>query len=437
MPLPNASISLYKGRMEFRKEEIILQGDGRLDFEWLPSPKIRFNIDNASLFNTKKSFKKLLGKGVLSLLDADTKIYTDAYASRLLLLGDSVVGYAEKAISLGSGQSLSYVLCHLVNFPKFLGGSVSSSSGNASSSSRIVFEAEDWRITIDAVEEISNLIGALEALGGYAITHVAKLERSNGESFSSDEVKNWLDALSFFLSFARGFHSPLVLSVGFDENGKKVWEEWDSQRRSTPWKGVISWFPETHPSGLVGIFPNFMKYWNNQIWNEDIRQVLTWYIDSNSASSNIEGLIIWIHSALELLFWVYFIKEKGESKKKFTNEKLNKLISRLIEEFSISKTLPQSLTKLAQVAQKMPDKCIDGPYTFVEVRNSIIHGNWRERFFNSNQQELYREARSQAYTLGLWYLEMVLLKLLDYQGHYFNRLRLWAEEIYSDCEPFT
>jgi hypothetical protein len=273
--------------MKFLREGITVQGDGRLDFEWLPSPGIRFKIDQASP-PPITSLKQLLGKGTLSLLDADTEVSIDAVASGLSIPTDlfelKVVGYPEKAIVLGADQNLSYVLCHFVNLPNFLGEAVSYRSGEAytESRSRVVLEADGWRIIIDAVEEISKLITDLKALGGYAITHVAKLERSDGGTVSSEDVKEWIDALAFFLSFARGFHSPPILSVGFDEEGNKVWEEWYSKRRSTPWKGVISWFPESRPQGLVRIFPNFMDKWNDQTWNEGLRQAITWYVDATA-----------------------------------------------------------------------------------------------------------------------------------------------------------
>jgi hypothetical protein len=99
----------------------------------------------------------------------------------------------------------------------------------------------------------------------------------------------------------------------------------------------------------------------------------------------------------------------------------------LIDEFSIPRTLPTSLPNLTQLAQKN-SKWIDGPSTFVEVRSSIVHPNWRSKVFSSNEQDLYTQARREAWDLGMWYLEMVLLKLFDYQGDDFNRRRLWEEE---------
>lgn len=433
MQQPNQLLPLYDGSIKFVREGITVQGDGRLYFEWLPLRRIRFEIVNASLPASQNEVEQLFGKGSLCLLDTGTEVCIDTVVSGYSIPPDlselKLVGYPEKAIALGSGQSLSYILCHLVNFPRFIGDFVSHHSGNGGSASRIVlFEAEGWQITIDAVEEISELIKELEASGGYAITHLVKVERSDGETFPSDDATKQLEALSWFLSFARGFHSSTILSVGFNENGNKVWEEWYSQRKSTPWKTVNSWFPEHHPRGLVTMFPNFMRYWNNPTWNAAIRLAITWYVDSNSVSSNIEGLIIWVHSALEVLSWVYFVRENRISASKFKKIDAHEKIRKLISEFGISSELHSCLSNLVQLAPQLAnendkEEQMDGPKTFSRVRNKIVHAD-----LNAGVLTAPSQAKYEAYTLGLWYLEMLLLRLFKCQeGDYIDRLYLWEK----------
>ena len=214
MQQPNQLLPLYDGSIKFVREGITVQGDGRLYFEWLPLRRIRFEIVNASLPASQNEVEQLFGKGSLCLLDTGTEVCIDTVISGYSIPPDlselKLVGYPEKAIALGSGQSLSYILCHLVNFPDFIGDPVSYDSGNAVSRRRMVFEAEGWRIIIDAVKKISELIKELKASSGYAITHVVKVERSDGETFSSDEANKQLEALNWFLSFARGFHTSTI-----------------------------------------------------------------------------------------------------------------------------------------------------------------------------------------------------------------------------------
>lgn len=169
-----------------------------------------------------------------------------------------------------------------------------------------------------------------------------------------------------------------------------------------------------------------MRYWNNPIWNEAIRLAITWYVDSNSVSSNIDGLIIWVHSALELLSWVYFVRENRISASKFNKIDAHEKICKLISEFGISSKLHSCLSNLVQLATQLANnnEQMDGPKTFSRVRNKIVHAD-----LNAGVLTAPSEAKYEAYTLGLWYLEMLLLQLFNCQeGDYIDRLSLWKED---------
>lgn len=97
----------------------------------------------------------------------------------------------------------------------------------------------------------------LKTQGGFAITHVGKLKCSDGEAFSKEEAKEFLDIFSNFLSFARGFRVPVCLLVGYDANNNKTWEYWEPLRGDS-WGGVNSWFPE-QDAGILAVFPGFLK----------------------------------------------------------------------------------------------------------------------------------------------------------------------------------
>lgn len=62
----------------------------------------------------------------------------------------------------------------------------------------------------------------------------------------------------------------------------------------------------------------------------------------------------------------------------------------------------------------------DAPTAFVRVRNVIVHpGEPRKR---SLLNASLTDARYDAWWIGLWYLELVILFLLDYTGQYSNRI---------------
>ncbi|MDX2272884.1 MAG: hypothetical protein NW237_13195 [Cyanobacteriota bacterium] len=53
-------------------------------------------------------------------------------------------------------------------------------------------------MTPDQVENFKHLKENLEDTGGFAITHAGKIEKINGESFSSEEACGLLDTLYHF-----------------------------------------------------------------------------------------------------------------------------------------------------------------------------------------------------------------------------------------------
>ncbi|WP_096292838.1 hypothetical protein [Nitrosomonas ureae] len=62
-------------------------------------------------------------------------------------------------------------------------------------------------------------------------------------------------------------------------------------------------------------------------------------------------------------------------------------------------------------------KWIDAPHALTEIRNSLIHPEHKKR-------DQLDSAYFDAWNLGLWYLEMGILAICNYEGAYGNRLKL-------------
>lgn len=74
-------------------------------------------------------------------------------------------------------------------------------------------------------------------------------------------------------------------------------------------------------------------------------------------------------------------------------------------------------SRYAELAKSLPNKP-DGPRAITEIRNTIIHPTKSNR---AKRDTLSLAAIAEAWQLNMWYIELALLKLLDYQGSYFNR----------------
>jgi hypothetical protein len=75
---------------------------------------------------------------------------------------------------------------------------------------------------------------------------------------------------------------------------------------------------------------------------------------------------------------------------------------------------------------KSADGPADGPRLFTEIRNEIIHPT-------KNRLSRDHDELVDAWRLSLWYIELVLLRVLRYEGQYASRLleRRWE----GDIEP--
>ena len=71
-------------------------------------------------------------------------------------------------------------------------------------------------------------------------THVGRMAREHGSTFSSEQLEDLLSCLHQFLSFASGRWAGVALPVGFDTGGNRVFEERGMWRTADgPWNGSL------------------------------------------------------------------------------------------------------------------------------------------------------------------------------------------------------
>jgi hypothetical protein len=425
-------ILLYDGSLEIQQDGRIIEGSGVVEFDWFPYSGIKYKFQsNTSGF-------------IDSSTDAHLRLTTHETSAKISLsstkVGEIITasGNISEAISIGSDRDLEYLLCHIVNFHDLLGRPVavlSDSDGGYRCIERNVLEAEGWKLTLDQLRTTTEHVEQLNRQGGFAITHVAKLERVDDQTFNGEEAINFLNLCSHFFSFARGFRIPIILLVGYNSLDKEVWRYWDS-RAGLPWKGVSSWFPKHENGVLSQLLPGFLNWWRS--WGEDIANTaLHWYLESNINAGALEGSIVLTQVALELIAWTIFVKQENITIDGFEKLPASDKLRLLLHQFKISAKLPpdweaqpmpalfkdlvpeppQLLQNLVGMAGKNGNKWVDGPHAFTEFRNGIVHPKKLKRVLNADAGATF-----EACSLGRWYLELVLLALCGYQWKYINRL---------------
>ncbi|MBD6620044.1 hypothetical protein FNW02_30670 [Komarekiella sp. 'clone 1'] len=413
----NHDIQLYEGLLEIIQGETVYQGKGSVVFKWLPSPDIKFDFSTQASFPHRLNFDQTYLKFLETRAKVNILSLPTIFDENL-----EILGCLSEPVELNSNADLFSVNFHLTNFHNFRGTQISRS--NSISSDRLILEAEGWRICIDNVENLEYIIKSLKLEGGYAITHVGKLERFDKKTFSSKEAEEILEVLHWFLSFCRGFRISPILLVGQNSRGKKVWEKWHSNQLISPWKGVNSWFIDStalNTQSMNEFFAGFLTLWQTNTWNDSIRLAIHWYLESNAQAGAVQGSIILLQAAFELLAGTLLV----EDKKKITQEEFDNTrkypatekLKYLLLECGISLDIPETLTDLLKAAEEL--KWNNGVQALTETRNALIHANpkKRKRLLNRSFYE-----KIDIVNLGLWYLELVLLNIFGYKGKYLSRV---------------
>jgi hypothetical protein len=148
---------------------------------------------------------------------------------------------------------------------------------------------------------------------------------------------------------------------------------------------------------------------------------LEWYLESNAQKALHSGIVL-SQAALERLSFQQVgrrltAREMGRKERETEGE----WIARALSHAGVVCKIPPSYTALEQL--RRANGFDHGPHTIVKIRNDLIH---QDMSYGILSVDVYRQAKE----LSLWYVEMLLLKLFDYNGVYANRLtQQWRGQV--------
>lgn len=274
--------------------------------------------------------------------------------------------------------------------------------------------AAGWEISIKPMVKIREIIDMLSAEGGYGITHRGTIRKEKGLLFTGKEATAILNVLSRFLSFVKGANCNPVCAIGYDRDGKRVWEFFNSPRE--PWSSPLSWLTFLQGSELFDLFPGFIKKCEEISWQQTFQEAIYFYENSNKSTGKVDIGIILAQAAIERLSFEYSVKySKLIEMQGFTNLRASDKMRLLFSSLGIPIEIPNILEKMRAASNKF--KWIDAPHALTEIRNSLIHP---EHKYHGILSQIYFEA----WNLGLWFLELCILRLCGFSGLYSNRLSL-------------
>ena len=283
----------------------------------------------------------------------------------------------------------------------------------------ITLHAPPWLATIEPIPGLSEIRKTLRADGGYAVTHNGWIQHTDRKVFSQADAQLLLRGLDHFLSFACGSRCAIANVVGFNTRGDEVWKRWGSHGVSS-WKSRRTWVDITIRGALPEIFSEF--WLNYSSTSKHLDRVLGWYVSSNESEALDLGIVL-NQIVLELLTTLIPTCKSNESR-------MGERIASMLCKQGINPCIPLSCNALRALADE--HGFCHGPHTIVAIRNSIVHSNSKLATGSNN---VYREAHS----LGLRYIELLLLRMFNYTGEFASRLEEvqragvtelvpWAEE---------
>ncbi|MGD1858364.1 MAG: hypothetical protein ACFB0E_00135 [Leptolyngbyaceae cyanobacterium] len=427
---PNQPIEIYKGRMTLHREiegrKSSISGNGVLKFEWAHQSKVTFELNHESpsrFFFHGNNASKVKETLEIEELNASIEVIASYFSGSEKIAYGSIVD----DIEVGESSDLQNIQFHISNFHDYVGKGIEKDSQFWTG--RLLLEVNDWKISIDSLEptERKKLKACMRRKGGIAITHVGRIERIDGQCFNAVQCQNTLKELFYFLSFLRGLWVGIVLAVGFDNYGNLVWEKWSNQKTSL-YIGVQSWFPiQNRTRSIDFLFANFTRLFESDEYKEPLMLAVHWYIESNLQAGAVEGSILMAQAAFEMLFEVILgsrsIKIKADKKL----ERLFQWASLPVDCENISAD-DARLHELKELIERSSD-ISNLPDAITRIRNRFTHPKHRK---NEVSMVYETHVRIQAWQICMWYLELSILRWLEYNDVYKNRMKFNYEGDYEN-----
>jgi len=295
----------------------------------------------------------------------------------------------------GDGSALTEIRFHVANFPLVHGRSIAYDTHLAHA--RLAFSWNGWSLMMDQVPMASEAEQDLHASGGYRLTHTGSLTRAGGEEFSADAAQRVMEAFGYLLMFACGANCGPLLPVGFGGAGDPAWAYWRTPGVQ-PWRSRFMWLDKVAGAAqLEALFPVFMEKWSDPLTEGVLRRVLHYYVASNTPPS-VDASMVLAFVALEILERLTLPGIRGDADSR---------LRQMLKQHHVPTEVPRGLRHLLQA--KNANYWNDAPKTLAEMRHRIVHPELQ-------LPDLPVDARVQGWLLVTWYIELLLLAVLGYEG---------------------
>ncbi len=414
---PNDIIILQEGDYILKWKDHTFSSKGFLYFQWLPRLSVQFKgkLEDDFSYSWWRPLESNISVEIsLPLFNFNSKgiIY------KLREFEDyNIVCQLPPEIILGNTKKTAdCVRFEISNLLDLYGSPVRSK--NSAVKNRLIFRNSDSEIIIDKSPDSIMIKPKLRETGGYQLLYTGKLKLLNNKKISYKKTKDIIDSFSYFLLFINGRRCFPLFPTALNNDGEKIWSLF-SPSFNDPYKGVFSWVSDQPNNGIEIMWTKFNVIWQHPDDRDSLRTILHWYTESNSNTAFNEGSIVLLQNALELLFhWLIVEKLKYVNPNEAENLSATSKVNFLLSHFSIKNEIPTEFDSLDKYAKQ--NNIVNGPEAFTRIRNHIVHPSSKKR---KALKEIESKAKTEALHLGIWYVEMILLRLFEFKGNYINRCK--------------
>ncbi len=420
MKLPNEPIEIYKGSVNLRYNNKTIETTSDIVFKWLPTlcVQIKGETNDAHIMqeairgNGKLEVlleKSVVGKAMIKNLT--TSIPSSSASFSGIIVPKIVFGDKEKAVEC--------ILFEVANLRDFMGNAIKTETKNQTHTQTktwtgmLTLCSEDYEIIIYKNQNSETLYKELKDEGGYVLLYSGKIVSQKNTSITFEECENLCDCLSHFFFFLNGRRCSPLFRRGFSGE-TEVWTDY-TPYFTDPYQYVPTWPQAFNIEGLNEVWNKFCQLWQDESERDVLKTVLHWYVEANSNAGFVEGSLIMIQNALELLFSWIMVENLPDTN---DNGSASSKIVRLLSHYNIETEIPFSLEELNALATANENTIKNGPEAITHIRNKIVHPK------KANREEFKKVsdgAKYESLQLGLWYVELILLHYLEYKGKYSNR----------------
>jgi hypothetical protein len=417
MDAPNQAISIYDGTFELHYDEQTFIVEGAILYKWHPEPSVFFSgIASISKYQTLTISNIKPKIFINGLRFSDAIITHTTYSDPIQIEGIAI----KNAIIGDPSIQVKTIDFSILNLRSFLGSSTytNDENGLTFSKSRLTFESRIGTIYIDELYDSENRNKLLKGAGGYIMLYAGRF--CSKEPVACNDTLDFFECFSQFLTFLNGRRCSAIFRKGVNDESI-LWQDFSSYKTDL-YKPATTWPARHDITGIEACWKNFYTLWQDSNSKDFINMAIHWYIEASSNAAYVEGSIIIAQTALELIYnWLLVEQQKLLRGDDARNISASNKIRLLLSHIGLSSDIPNKLKDLYNFSISFKDskRHLDGPEAITLIRNALIHSQHEKR---RELTQISNAAKYQALQLALKYIELCLLKILAFQGSYFNRV---------------